>query len=108
MVRADEVLHVAKLARLAVPADEVSGVADQLGRVLEYMELLGDIEEDAPDGAPEVSPGPAGVPGTDVEGALRPDEPGEVLEREAVLGDARHSDGETFFVPPVLEGGGKA
>lgn len=111
MVHPDEVRHVARLARLALTPAEAEEAAGQLGRILEYMELLREVEDDdAAAPARAAAPGPSTATATPATAAaraapLRADEPGEVLTREEALAPAPRTDGETFLVPPVLDGG---
>ncbi len=108
MVHPDEVRHVAKLARLALTPAEAEEAAVQLGRILEYMELLGELDGDEGDEATRLPADLSGGAGSSPSPAppLRPDEPGPTLTRQQALADAPKTDGETFLVPPVLDGGG--
>jgi aspartyl-tRNA(Asn)/glutamyl-tRNA(Gln) amidotransferase subunit C len=42
----DEVLHVAKLAELAVREDELSRLVDQLNRIVDYVATLDEVPAD--------------------------------------------------------------
>ncbi len=99
MVTREQVLHVARLARLALSEEEADRFAPQLARILDYVDLL---DEAAGEGDP---PEPRETP---LAAETRPDEPGECLPRERALALAPRADDETFRVPPVLEGGGAA
>ncbi|GJM44554.1 MAG: glutamyl-tRNA(Gln) amidotransferase subunit C [Gemmatimonadota bacterium] len=95
MVDREEVLEVARLARLELRPEDLERLAGQFGRILDYMELLREVDDEAP------LPPPVAV-------ALRPDEVRPGLTREEALAHAPKSDGETFLVPPViLPGDGK-
>lgn len=94
MVDREQVLHVARLAKLRLAEGDIDRVAAQLGRILEYVEMLGELDEDPGGGRPAVLH--LGDP--------RPDEPRPSLDRAAALKLAPKSDGETFLVPPVIEG----
>jgi aspartyl-tRNA(Asn)/glutamyl-tRNA(Gln) amidotransferase subunit C len=64
----DEVLHVAKLAELAVPECELDRLVDQLNRIVDYVAQLDKVRSDQMSDA--FLPGPAAVPlREDVEGA---------------------------------------
>jgi aspartyl-tRNA(Asn)/glutamyl-tRNA(Gln) amidotransferase subunit C len=52
MLTKDEVRHVAKLARLALREDEVEKFTTQLTKVLDYVEILKEVNTD---GVPETS-----------------------------------------------------
>ena len=64
----DEVLHVAKLAELAVPESEVDALVAQFNRILDYVTQLDEV---AVGGAEAFLPGPT-------EARLRPDVEGAV------------------------------
>ena len=86
MLDRDQVLHVARLARLELTDDEVERMAIELSNVLDHIEKISELDL-------------SGVPPTshvlDVVGALRPDEPAPCLSPEAALASA----------PEPLEGG---
>jgi len=91
-----QVRHVARLARLALSAEEEERFAAQLGHVLEYIERLNAVDVSGIE-----PPGFAG----DVAAALplRADEPRAGLRRETVLSQAPEHDGEAFLVPRIIE-----
>lgn len=90
MIDRAQVLHVAKLARLALSEDEVERMSRELSKVLEHIERIGELDLD-------------GVPPTshvvDVVGALRPDEPQPSLPREVALAAAPRALDGGFAVP---------
>ena len=89
----DDVAHVARLARLALTDDELDRFTEQLGKVLDHA---ADIEAlDLADVPPTAHPLP-------LVNVLRADEPGPVLDRDAVLGAAPAVEDGRFRVPPVL------
>ena len=90
---ADEVRHVAMLARLAVTDEEVEALAPELNAILGYAEQVGEVAAD--DVAPTVHP----VPLTNV---LRDDEPGEVLDRATLLSQAPEAEDDRFVVPRIV------
>jgi aspartyl-tRNA(Asn)/glutamyl-tRNA(Gln) amidotransferase subunit C len=97
MVSRDQVLHVARLARLRLTPEEEELHARQLGRILEYVDQLRELDEAEGVGeADRITP----------DRPLRADEPVPSLPREEVLRLAPASDGETYRVPPVIEGPG--
>ena len=98
MVTREQVRHVARLAKLRLGEAEEERFVAQLGQILEYVELLDEVDEKADE--------LTHVAVQDRE--LRPDEPGASLSREEVLALAPDADDETFRVPAVLEGGGGA
>jgi aspartyl-tRNA(Asn)/glutamyl-tRNA(Gln) amidotransferase subunit C len=86
----DEVLHVARLARLRLSEEEVELMAGELSAVLEHIARIGELDLDS------VSPTSHVV---DVTGALRPDEPATSLPREVALAQAPAVSGDGFLVP---------
>jgi aspartyl-tRNA(Asn)/glutamyl-tRNA(Gln) amidotransferase subunit C len=85
-----EVLHVARLARLALRDEEIEPMARELSAVLEHVARIKELELD------DVAPSTHVV---EVTGALRADEPRPSLERETALAQAPAVGGEGFLVP---------
>ena len=75
----DEVLHVARLARLDLSEQEIEAMRHKLSAVLDHVEKISELDLE-------------GVPPTshvaDVTGALRTDEPQPCLPREVALASA--------------------
>ncbi|MEP6953007.1 MAG: Asp-tRNA(Asn)/Glu-tRNA(Gln) amidotransferase subunit GatC [Solirubrobacteraceae bacterium] len=90
MIDRDQVLHVARLARLRLSDEEVTTMAGELSSILGHIEKLGELDLDG------VAPTTHVV---DVGNALRADEPRPSLPRDVVLEQAPDSDGEGFRVP---------
>ncbi len=90
MIDRDEVLHVARLARLALGEDELEPMAQELSVVLDHIAKIGELELD------DVPPTSHVV---ELTGALRPDEPRPSLPREVALGQAPAVDQDGFLVP---------
>jgi aspartyl-tRNA(Asn)/glutamyl-tRNA(Gln) amidotransferase subunit C len=86
----DEVLHVARLARLALSEDELEPMAEELSAVLDHIAKIGELELD------DVPPTSHVV---ELTGALRPDEPRPSLPREVALEQAPAVDRDGFLVP---------
>jgi aspartyl-tRNA(Asn)/glutamyl-tRNA(Gln) amidotransferase subunit C len=90
MIDRDEVLHVARLARLALSDEEVERMARELSAVLDHVERISEVDLE-------------GVPPTthvvDVAGVLREDEPRPSLPREVVLEQAPAVEDGGFLVP---------
>jgi len=86
----EEVLKVARLARLALSEQEIEPMARELSAVLDHVARIGELELD------DVAPTTHVV---DVAGALRADEPRPCLPREAALAQAPVVDGDGFLVP---------
>jgi aspartyl-tRNA(Asn)/glutamyl-tRNA(Gln) amidotransferase subunit C len=86
----DEVLHVARLARLRLSEDEIEPMARELSAVLDHVARIAELQlGDVPPTSHVI----------DVTGALRPDEPRPCLPREVALAQAPAVSGEGFSVP---------
>jgi aspartyl-tRNA(Asn)/glutamyl-tRNA(Gln) amidotransferase subunit C len=86
MIDREQVLHIARLARLSLSEEEVGRMAAELSKVLEHVERIGELDlENVPPTSHVV----------EVENALRADEPGPCLPREVALESA----------PEVIDGG---
>jgi aspartyl-tRNA(Asn)/glutamyl-tRNA(Gln) amidotransferase subunit C len=90
MIDRDEVLHVARLARLKLDDDEVESMARELSGVLDHIAKIGELDLDD-------------VPATshvvEVVGRLRSDQPRESLPREVALAQAPAVSDGGFLVP---------
>ncbi len=95
MIDREQVLHVARLARLELTEDEVGRMTDELSAVLDHIEKIGELELD-------------GVPATthvvEVSNALRPDVPLPSLPREVALENAPSVADGGFRVPSPQAG----
>ena len=90
MIDAEEVLKVARLARLRLSDDEIEPMARELSTVLEHIERIGELDlEDVPPTSRVV----------EVTGALRADEPRECQPRDVALAQAPAASAEGFLVP---------
>jgi aspartyl-tRNA(Asn)/glutamyl-tRNA(Gln) amidotransferase subunit C len=86
----DEVLHVARLARLALSEQELEPMARELSAVLDHIAKISELSlQDVPPTSHVV----------EVTGALRPDEPRPCLPRELVFEQAPAVSDEGFLVP---------
>lgn len=90
MIEREQVLHVARLARLQLGDDEVERMTGELSKILEHVEKIGELDLD-------------GVPPTshvvEVANALRPDVPRPSLPREVALAAAPAVADDGFLVP---------
>jgi aspartyl-tRNA(Asn)/glutamyl-tRNA(Gln) amidotransferase subunit C len=90
MIDRDQVLHVARLARLRLAEDEVEKMAGELSGILEHVDRIGQLElEDVPPTSHVV----------ELENVLRPDEPRPSWPRETVLAQAPDPADGAFRVP---------
>jgi aspartyl-tRNA(Asn)/glutamyl-tRNA(Gln) amidotransferase subunit C len=88
----DEVLHVAKLARLELADDEVERFTEQLSAILEAVAKVSEL--DLADVKPTAHP-------LDVVNVWAADEPAPCLPVEEALGNAPDREGDFFKVPPA-------
>lgn len=89
----DQVRHVANLARLALTDDEVAGLAEDLGVILDHAQDVAalDLEGIPPTAHP--------IP---LENVLRPDEVRPSLDRAEVLAAAPEAEDGRFRVPRIM------
>ena len=86
----EQVLHVARLARLKLTDEEVEKMASELSGILEHVEHINELDLE------DVEPTSHVVA---VENVLRPDEPRPSWSREEVLEPAPDPAGGAFRVP---------
>jgi aspartyl-tRNA(Asn)/glutamyl-tRNA(Gln) amidotransferase subunit C len=90
MIEREQVLHVAKLARLRLSDAETEKMSGELSGILEHVDRIGELELD------EVKPTSHVV---ELENVLRPDEPRPSWPRDAVLEQAPDPADGAFRVP---------
>jgi aspartyl-tRNA(Asn)/glutamyl-tRNA(Gln) amidotransferase subunit C len=90
MIDREQVLHVARLARLQLTDEEVERMAGELSKILGHIDTINELDLE-------------GVPPTshvvDVANALRPDVPRPSWDREVVLSAAPARTEDGFLVP---------
>jgi aspartyl-tRNA(Asn)/glutamyl-tRNA(Gln) amidotransferase subunit C len=86
----DQVLHVARLARLALSEEEIEPMARELSAVLDHVARIAELDLEG------VAPTSHVI---DVTGALRADEPRPCLPREVALAQAPAVSDDGFLVP---------
>ena len=91
MIDREQVLHVARLARLRLSDEEVERFQRELSTILDHIETINEIE-----GLDEVEPTSHVV---EVENVLREDEPRPSLPREKALAEAPDAAEAGFRVP---------
>jgi aspartyl-tRNA(Asn)/glutamyl-tRNA(Gln) amidotransferase subunit C len=91
MLSRDQVLHVARLARLELSEGEQQRMSEELSKVLDYIEKIGELGS-----LDDVEPTSHVVA---VENALRADEPRPCLPAEVALESAPDADMGGFRVP---------
>ena len=88
----EEVLHVAKLARLELSGDEVERLTLELGAILEAVGKVAELDlDDVPPTSHPLS----------LVNAWREDEPHDSLGLDEVFANAPQRDGDLFRVPPT-------
>lgn len=92
-ITADEVLHVAGLARLEIEPEAVERLAGELATILAYMEKLNEVDTRS------VPPTSHAIALTN---AFREDVVHEHLPREQALKNAPSQDSGSFVVPKVI------
>jgi aspartyl-tRNA(Asn)/glutamyl-tRNA(Gln) amidotransferase subunit C len=90
MIDREQVLHVARLARLELSDDEVATMAGELSAILGHIEKIGELDLD------DVAPTTHVV---EVANALREDVPRPSLPREVALAQAPEVADDGFSVP---------
>ena len=88
----DEVLHVARLARLALTDDEVERLGAQLNAILEAVGKVSELDLEGVE--PTAHP-------LDVVNVWAEDDPGPSLPVEEALANAPDREGGFFKVPPA-------
>ena len=90
----EEVLHIARLARLGVSEEDVERAREQLSNILENFEVLQEVEtEDVPPTAQAIS----------LSNVLRKDEECPSSPPEEILANAPQKEDDSFRVRAVLE-----
>ena len=88
----EDVLHVAKLARLELSEPEVERMQEQLSAILEAVSKVSEL--DLSDVPPTSHP-------LEVSNAWAEDEPGPCLPLDDVFANAPDRDGDYFRTPPA-------
>lgn len=90
MIDREQVLHVAKLARLKLSDAEVERMTGELSNILEHVERMDELDLDGVEPTSHV---------VELQNVLRDDVPRESLPRERALEDAPDAADEGFRVP---------
>jgi aspartyl-tRNA(Asn)/glutamyl-tRNA(Gln) amidotransferase subunit C len=86
----DQVLHVAKLARLRLSEEEIERMAGELSGILEHVDRISELDLDGVEPTTHVIA---------LENVLRPDEPRPSWSRDDVLEPAPDPASGAFRVP---------
>jgi aspartyl-tRNA(Asn)/glutamyl-tRNA(Gln) amidotransferase subunit C len=89
----DDVVYVARLARLDLDPDEVDRYAAQLASILDHVAAVTALDTTAV---------PATAHPLELANVARPDVPGPTLDRDEVLAQAPRAEDGRFRVPPIL------
>ncbi len=89
----EEVEKVSLLGRLLLTEEELDTMTHQLGDILGYMDLLGEVDTE------HVEPMAHAL---EVANVFREDKAGQSLNRDDALANAPHRDAEYYLVPAVL------
>ncbi len=90
MLTREQVVHVARLARLSLDEAELDRMAGELSKVLDHIEKIRELDLDGVEPTSHV---------VDVVNALRPDEPEPSLPRAVTLAAAPEPVAGGFGVP---------
>lgn len=94
LISRDEVLRIARLAKLKLTDEEAELYREQLGRILEYFKKLEELD------TADVEPMEHVL---DVQNVLRADEPRPSLPQDEALANAPQRRDGFFEVPQVIE-----
>jgi aspartyl-tRNA(Asn)/glutamyl-tRNA(Gln) amidotransferase subunit C len=90
MIDRDQVLHVARLSRLALSDEELERMPGELSKILEHVEKMGELDLDGVEPTTHV---------VEIQNVLRDDEPRPCLPRERALAGAPDVADGGFRVP---------
>jgi len=90
MIEREQVLHVAKLARLSLSEEEVETMVGELSGILEHVDRIGNLDLESVEPTSHV---------VALENVLRPDEPRPSLPPEVALSSAPEPQDGAFRVP---------
>lgn len=92
MISRDEVEHVARLARLRFDEDELAQLQPELGRIIDYVERLSELDLSG------LEPTSHAVP---LKNVFRPDEPVEGLSQDEATANGPAVEKGQFLVPRI-------
>ncbi|MFH0846639.1 MAG: Asp-tRNA(Asn)/Glu-tRNA(Gln) amidotransferase subunit GatC [Chloroflexota bacterium] len=90
----EEVLHIARLARVGLTEEDVAKLTEQLSNILENFAALQKVETG------DVPPTAQAIP---LQNVMKPDEPRLSMSPGEVLSNAPEREGDFFRIKPVLE-----
>lgn len=95
IIKREDVLHVALLARLEIPEDAMETVTEQFNSILEYVDVLSKVNTEDIEPTAHVLP---------LKNVMRPDVTQVSLARELALANAPEAEDGYFRVPKIMEG----
>ncbi len=90
----EEVLHIARLARVDLTEDEITRYSEQLSNLLEHFEILQRVDTE---GVPPTAQSVA------LSSVMRDDKVAPSFPAEDILANAPRREADCFRVKPVLE-----
>jgi aspartyl-tRNA(Asn)/glutamyl-tRNA(Gln) amidotransferase subunit C len=90
VIERDQVLHVARLARLSLSEEEVERMVGELSGILEHVDRIGNLDLEGVEPTSHV---------VALENVLRPDEPRPSLPPDVALASAPEPQDGAFRVP---------
>jgi aspartyl-tRNA(Asn)/glutamyl-tRNA(Gln) amidotransferase subunit C len=90
MIERNQVLHVARLARLSLSEEEVETMVGELSGILEHVDRIGNLDLEGVEPTSHV---------VALENVLRPDEPRPSLPPDVALASAPEPQDGAFRVP---------
>jgi aspartyl-tRNA(Asn)/glutamyl-tRNA(Gln) amidotransferase subunit C len=95
VIEREQVLHVARLARLRLTDDEVDRMAGEMSKILEHVEKMNELDLDGVEPTSHV---------VELQNVLREDVPRDSLPRERALEQAPDAAQGGFRVPSPGQG----
>ena len=92
-ISAEQVAHLANLARIALTEEEIEHLTKELGQIMHAVEQVNQVA------TPEVPPTSHPIP---MQNVFRDDVVGKTLTAEEALAGAPESDGSRFVVSAIL------
>lgn len=92
MISREEVLHVARLARLQFTDDELARLQPELGAIIDYVQQLAELDLSGLETTSHA---------VDVKNVLRPDEPAPSLDHDDAMRNGPEVERGQFVVPRI-------
>lgn len=88
-----EVIHVAKLARIDIDENDLDRFAEQIGKIIEYVDILNSVDTS------KVRPSSHAI---NLNNAFRNDDEAEHTQRDTALSNAPEKEDGYFVVPKII------